>query len=170
MRKAAFGATVWALLSAAGLFSDHTAKIPQVIGFDPDNGIVVIRDTETSRTMQFKADAKVIKTLKVGDWVEAEMATGRVTAVKGVAVAYRLVEPDQIGPCCAIAKLGTGSPSPAVLVTARNNATGRTFQFQVEEPTLAKSLVAGQTVSMVGGTTAWALVRIGAATYSFSVR
>ena len=146
------------------------AKIPQVIGFDPINGIVVIRESTTARTMQFRADPNLARTLKVGDWVEAEMETGRVTAVKGVAVSYPLVEPDR-QTCCAIAAVAAAtSPALGRLATARHKATGRTFQFLVDIPDLAKNLRVGQAVSMVPTTTAWALVTFGTTSYSFSVR
>jgi Cu/Ag efflux protein CusF len=144
-----------------------------ITGFTPVDGVVAAREAATGRTFQFKVnDAALLKTLKVGQKIYANFATKKVsvdgfvpccnfTPVDGFGPVdgVRGNEPPPTGtgygpvdgvkrkvnpglPCCAI----TGFTPVDGVVAARETATGRTFQFKVNDAALLKSLKVGQMI------------------------
>lgn len=93
--------TLLSLLAASALFSAGlpaqaiepgngiaNAKITQ---FEPGNGIVSARDIATGKTFRFEVnDLKVVKQLKVGQEVRADLTTSQVT-IQGVQGRYTMV-------------------------------------------------------------------------------
>jgi Cu/Ag efflux protein CusF len=158
---------------------DYGTPCCDVIALDAAQGLATVRDTTTARTMQFRADATDLRTLKVGDRLAADMAGGKVFSVGAARRGYNLFEPDTATPCCNVVNV---QPDPAVpcceVVTAQNTSTGLTFQFTAGEA-LKNSLKVGQSVSLdpAGG---YAFVQSAAsgatgraarsATYSYPVR
>ncbi len=166
-----------------------------IAAIDAARGIVTARDTATGRTFQFQADPRDFGSLRVGDAVTADLEAGRVTGVGNATRNHVVVEPDGAQPCCDVMSI---EPAPADpineleadsaepisefepvngIVTARNNLTGQTFQFQV--PAALRSRIAvGQALSM-DASGQWASVQSSAAsagsrgrpaTYSFAIR
>jgi len=109
-----------------------------IAAIDAKNGVVTAKETATGRSFQFKVGgARTIASLKVGQAVEADFKTGKVTVrpaglgpVNGVivkaaepAAALRKFAQD---PCCNV----TAIDGATGVVTARDNASGRTVRFQ----------------------------------------
>jgi hypothetical protein len=91
------------------------AKITQ---FDPQNGIVSARDIATGKTFQFKVnDLKLVKQLKVGQGVRADLTTGQVT-IQGVKGRYKMVS----------ASGGKGASPEAVLGGELRDCVGETLK------------------------------------------
>lgn len=143
---------------------------------EPSNGIVTARDTKTGRTFSFKADGLDSKGLKVGDKLDADLASGRLTSLKGVSRAYAVFEPDAAAPCCDIVSIQPDPFEPGNgIVTARDAKTGRTFQFSATAA-IRNELKVGQAVGLNQANT-MAHVQSGAtgargkpAAYSYSVK
>jgi hypothetical protein len=96
------------------------------------SGVVTARETATGRSFQFRLDdASLVSSIKVGQVVEADFKTMKVT-----------VRPAQIEPCCNITAVDAGSG----VVTLRANAGGRTSQLTVRDAKLLGTLKVGQTV------------------------
>jgi len=119
-------------------------------------GIVTAKENSTGRMFEFKVtDEKLLQSLKVGEAVYANFASGQVSV-------------DGVHPCCKIVSLdpqppvkdnqgGTPNPVPACcgitaidmqsgLVSAEEKATHRSFQFEVSSVPLRESLKIGQGV------------------------
>jgi Cu/Ag efflux protein CusF len=130
-------------------------------------GLVTAQETATGKTFQFQVtDPALLKSLRMGQTIHADFTTMKVS-----------VQPDGIEPCCNIASAASGptgtaklpnAPMPTMhrgdpccritgmaaggLVTAQETATGKTFQFQVTNQVLLKSLRVGQKVYADFGT------------------
>ena len=78
---------------------------------------------------QAGSDTALASAIKVGQIVEADFATAKVT-----------VRPAQGAVCCAITAVA------AAIVTVRDNSTGRTSQLTVRDAKLLGTLKVGQTV------------------------
>jgi hypothetical protein len=136
------------------------------------NGRVTAKDLTSKRTFQFKVDDKtVLGSLRVGQQIYADFATNKVS-LDGAQICCGIVSPPvaktltpstpagtgNLGkpnvtetqkpkvhgsePCCNI----TGVDAATGLFTARETATGRTFQFKPTDAALLRSLKPGQTV------------------------
>ena len=103
-----------------------------VTAVDARSGVVSARETATGRTFQFKLDdTELIDLIKVGQVVEADFKTMKVT-----------VRPASGAVCCAITVVNAGSG----FVTLKDNATGRSSQLTVRDAKLLGTLKVGQTV------------------------
>src|SRR5262245_15225184 len=120
-----------------------------ITGYTPVDGIVTAKETATGRIFQFKVtDPALLKTLKVGQKVWADFGTKKVSvdgavpccnilpAASGGAGSPRV---DGRVPCCVI----TGYTPVDGIVSARETATGRAFQFKVADAALLKTLKVG---------------------------
>jgi hypothetical protein len=131
-----------------------------VVKVDAVAGIATARDNATGRTFEFHLQG-VATRLKVGDSVYANFSAGQVSV-------------DGAAPCCSIVSQSASTANPAALpagpidsarsraapatpccnvvnveaqtrmATARNNATGQTFQFKLQGA--ATSLKVGDAV------------------------
>lgn len=103
-----------------------------VTAVDARSGVVTARQMATGRTFQFKLDDTALASaIKVGQTVEADFATGKVT-----------VRPAESEPCCNIASIETATG----VVTIRANVGGRSSQLTVRDAKLLGTLKVGQTV------------------------
>jgi hypothetical protein len=103
-----------------------------VTAVDARSGVVTARQTATGRTFQFKLDdTSLASAIKVGQTVEADFQTGKVT-----------VRPAESEPCCNIASIDAATG----VVTLRANVGGRTSQLTVRDARLLGTLKVGQTV------------------------
>lgn len=121
-----------------------------IVSINVAQSIATARD-KAGKTFQFSVkDGALLKSLRVGQAVSADFATGRV-AVNGAApccaiVGKPSVQPAQ--PCCSIMAVDAATG----IVTATETATGRVFRFEVKDAALLKSLKLGQKVSADFGT------------------
>jgi Cu/Ag efflux protein CusF len=94
------------------LFASANAAEPVgITAIDARAGVVTARDATGKLTLQFKVtDAALLKSLKVGQTVQADVGTQRVS----------------IGgpPCCAIVSVQTGAQAPGATGSAMQNAGG----------------------------------------------
>ena len=123
-----------------------------ITSIDSRRAVATAQEASTGHLFRFEVpDHRVLRGLKVGQKLWADFATGRVTTdtargpcckILGGAAAPGL--PDQVSlmPCCAIA----GIDLPTHLITARINASGRTFRFEVTDQALLVTLKAGDAV------------------------
>jgi len=131
-----------------------------IASIDAATGVVTAKARSTGQSFQFKvADTALLNSLKVGQLVYANFKTQQVsvdgatpccnivsTATGGVgAGAFEqdlggAVTP--AGPCCQITSIDASGR-----VTAQDNTTGKTFQFQVKDSSLLNSLHLGQSLS-----------------------
>ena len=132
-----------------------------ITGVNAETGIIAARENATGRTFSFKVtDANLLKSLKSGQGVYANFATNQVSV-------------DNVTPCCSILSQAqpasaTGAATPVAtkaagqvnpvapccgitainlltgVVEAKENATGRTFSFKLNDSNLLKSLKVGQ--------------------------
>ncbi|MGH7560741.1 MAG: hypothetical protein ACRENB_06960 [Gemmatimonadales bacterium] len=124
-----------------------------ITSIDFRSAIVTAQEASTGHVFRFEMkDRAVLEKLKVGQKVWADFAAGKVRLdpAKPVSVAIlsdgaaapNLPEPAGAVPCCGI----TGINFTTRLVTAKINATGRTFQFEVTNQALLGSLKIGDKV------------------------
>jgi Cu/Ag efflux protein CusF len=123
------------------LFSPSNAIAAQpccgITAIDARSGVITAKETATGRTFQFKLDdAALLGTVKVGQVVEADFKTMKVT-----------VHPPGVSPCCAI----TGIDARTGVVTLKENTlkentSARTPQITVSDTKLLSTLKVGQTV------------------------
>lgn len=128
----------------------------EITGINSATGVATATANATGQSFQFKAgNAALVSSLRVGQRVFADFQTQKVS-VDGVnpccaaqggvgAGAFQqnlgaAVNPGDV--CCQI----TGIDSSGT-VTARDNGTGRSFQFRVSDAGLLNSLHLGQSVS-----------------------
>lgn len=78
------------------------AEKARVLYAEPEHNIVVARVVGSGRTVQFSVPADALADLKVGDEVDLDLPSQRVTAIKGVRRTASLREPDYGEPCCAV--------------------------------------------------------------------
>jgi Cu/Ag efflux protein CusF len=154
-----------AFFAAAVLVSAPEAKAASpccgITNINVKSQLITAKENITGRIFTFKvSEAKLLNSLKVGQAIYANFGTKQVS-VDGIAPCCGMVSVGiapaamQIGssvkpaaPCCGI----TGIDLSAGVVTARETATGKTFQFKVENAALLKSLKAGQGVYANFGT------------------
>lgn len=73
-----------------------------ITAIDTKSQTITAKETKTGRTFQFKvADAKLLSSLKVGQAVQADFTTMKVS-----------VQPDAATPCCAIVNLRQPATAP----------------------------------------------------------
>jgi len=101
-------------------------------------GTFTIRDNQSGRIHLFKPDALEGAELKVGDTVDAIFDTKKITAVKGVAKSYDLMDAMNGDSCCVILKLDSLQDEPSWRITAKNNTTGENIQFNVPKSIAAR--------------------------------
>jgi hypothetical protein len=101
-----------ALAILSCLFAAANAAEPVgITAIDARAGIVTARDAAGKRTIQFKVtDAALLKSLKVGQTVAADLGTQKVSI-------------NYSEPCCAIVSVQSG-PQPGVTGNAMQNAGG----------------------------------------------
>ena len=92
MRSLGLGLIVAGALAA--LVSAALAAIPccGIIAIDQGTGIVTARENASGKTFQFKASADTLKTLHVGQSIDADFNGGRV-GLPGVAPCCGIVSP-----------------------------------------------------------------------------
>ena len=146
---------VLAVAPAAGMEAqdpDGGAPCCAVTGIDTRRGVVTAQEAATGHRFRFEVpDQRILRGLTVGQKLWADFATGRVTTdtvrgpccrILGAAAAPGLPDPVELLPCCAI----TGIDRTTHLVTARINASGLTFRFEVLNGELLGNLRAGDPV------------------------
>ena len=114
-----------------------------ILSVDLTRNVATARD-KAGKTFQFTSrDAALFKSLRVGQAVSADFATGKVT-VNGVqpccAIVKTQVDPQE--PCCSVTAINTATG----VVTAQVLATRKTFSFTVKDAALRSSLKVGQKV------------------------
>jgi len=122
------------VLPFGALAPDASAVEPccNVTAIDARSSVVSARETVTGRTIQFKLDdPTLVGTIKVGQVVEADFKTLKVT-----------VRPSSASPCCAISAVDARSG----VVTLKENGTGRPFELTVKDSRVLGTLKVGQTV------------------------
>jgi hypothetical protein len=109
-------------------------------GVGPVDAIVLARNPTTGRTFLFKATALEAKNLKVGDPIDADLVSHKITSIKGVTTNHAEFEPNGIDPCCGITKLEAKTLEPCCgIITISNNATGQTYSFNINESYLGET-------------------------------
>ena len=104
------------------------------------------------KSFQFRVrDAALLRTIKVGQSVYADFATGKVR-LHGAEPCCSIVTPsaadaarasmDPGEPCCSI----TAVNNATAIVTAVDQASGRSFRFEVKDAALLRTLKVGQKV------------------------
>jgi hypothetical protein len=103
-----------------------------ITAIDARTGVVSAKETASGRSFQFKLDdAALLGTIKVGQAVDADFKTMKVT-----------VRPANSEPCCNITAVNTRTGA----VSVRDAATGRTSELNVSDTKLLSTLKVGQTV------------------------
>jgi hypothetical protein len=123
-------------LLALGVFPVREASAVEpccsITAIDARSGVVSARETATGRAFQFRLDdAALLVTVKVGQAVDADFKTMKVT-----------VRPAQEEPCCGITAIDARSGA----VSVKDHATGRVSQLTVKDTKLLGTLKVGQTV------------------------
>lgn len=94
------------------LASANAAEPVGITAIDARAGVVTARDAAGKITIRFKVtDAALLKSLKVGQKVQADIGTQRVSV-------------DGIAPCCAILAMQAGAQPPGATGSAMQNAGG----------------------------------------------
>lgn len=101
-----------------------------IIDLKKEAGTFTIRDVKTGRVLLFKPDALEGAELKVGDSIDADFNSNKVTLVKGASRSYDLMDAIQLDSCCVIMKIDT-LEATSVLITAKNNTTGDNIRFRI---------------------------------------
>lgn len=131
-----------------------------ITAMDANTGVVTATESATGKIFQFKVtDSALRNSLKVGQGVYANFGASKVS-VDGVTPCCGIVSAAAapatgsvaVGaiqnkvapgtPCCAITAMDTNTG----VVTVKANATGRIFQFKVNDSALLKSLTVSQGV------------------------
>jgi Cu/Ag efflux protein CusF len=146
-------ATCVLLLSASSAQAQRTKSTDgepccSIAVIDLQKALITARDNARKTTFQFEVkDAALLKSLRVGQAVFADFATGKVR-IHGsepcCSITSPTVKPDvnPAEPCCAITALNAATG----IVTAKEIATGRMFRFEVKDMKLLGSLKVGQKV------------------------
>lgn len=112
----------------------------------PVDAIVLMRNNTTGQTFQFKPDALDLNSLHIGDAINVDMSSNKITSIKGIARTYSISQPNPGTPCCSIANI---QPNPALpccsIVSIQNN--GNTYSFSVPK-NISSTLKVGQPVSL----------------------
>ncbi|HUQ65423.1 MAG TPA: hypothetical protein VM101_04680 [Flavitalea sp.] len=116
-----------------------------IIDMVTDAGTFTIRDIHSGKINVFKPDALEGAELKVGDSVNAEFDSKKITAVKGVPKSYNLLDAANGDSCCVILRVDSLMNEPSWRITAKNNTTGEKIHFNVPK-SLAARLSAGSIV------------------------
>jgi hypothetical protein len=109
-----------------------------VTGIDAKTGIVAAKENSSGRVFQFSANAVVLKNLRVGQSVYANFTSQQVS-VNGAEPCCAITNssnPPPGTPCCGVISIDTAKG----IATARENSTGRTFDFRVGDAALLKTL------------------------------
>ena len=116
-----------------------------ILTLQPPDGLV-IRDNGTGRIFRVKADAFDYANLKMGDQVNADYSSNKVTQIRGISRNYQISEPDPLDPCCGIRSINVNGLTPCCsIVTITDNGTGETYTAEVNKE-VAKQLKTGQAV------------------------
>jgi hypothetical protein len=111
------------------------------------DGIVLVRNNTTGRTFMFKSDSLDINNLHVGDAINADMLSNKITTIKGIEKGYPINEPNPGQPCCGVTNIQPDPAQPCCgIVSIRNN--GHTYSFSVPK-NISSTLKVGQPVSLV---------------------
>jgi hypothetical protein len=114
-----------------------------VTAVDARAGVVTARETGSGRPFQFKLDdAALASSIKVGQIVEADFKTMKVT-----------VRPAEGAVCCAVTAIDAASG----VVTLRLIESGRTSQLTVRDAKLLGTMKVGQAVDANASTGAIAI-------------
>lgn len=163
MMAAAVCAAVCALLLAQGETQAQIKKSRMdsepccnIVAISQAAALVTARD-QAGKTFQFEVkNAALIRSLRVGQSVYADFATGKVS-VNGASPCCAIVRPAEpvgkptlhgVEPCCSITAINAATG----IVTATEVATARVFRFEVRDRALLTSLKVGQKVSADFGT------------------
>lgn len=163
MKTYALLLALWAYLPAAGEAQAQRTKSStdqepccNIIAINVAQATAVARD-KAGKSFQFQVkDRALLKSLRVGQAVSADFATGQVT-VSGIAPCCAIVRPaEPVGkpdlkpaePCCSVTAIDTGTG----IITATELATGRVFRFEVKDRALLTSVKIGQKVFADFGT------------------
>jgi hypothetical protein len=130
--KAILLGVVFALVLCAPIDVSAGEPCCSITAIDARSGVVSARDSATGRTFQFTLDdATLLPTIKVGQAVDADFKTMKVT-----------VHPAGGAVCCAVAAVNARTGA----VSVRDLATGRTSELTVSDAKLLATLKVGQTV------------------------
>jgi hypothetical protein len=123
-----------------------------IVGLEPPDGvgpvdaITLVRNNITGRTFLFYADAVDKNNLHVGDAINADMTTNKITAIKTVAKTYAIFQPNPFDPCCGITNIEPNPFEPCCgIITIQNN--GITYSFSVPK-NISNNLKVGQPAFM----------------------
>jgi hypothetical protein len=135
-----------ALMVSGNLYSQKADRpCCTIIDLAKDAGTFTIRDANTGKIALFKPDALEGAELKVGDTVDVKFDERKITAVKGTAKSYDLIDAVNGDSCCVILTLDSTVNEFLWRITAKNNSTGQNIQFNVPK-SLAARLTAGNIV------------------------
>jgi hypothetical protein len=123
-----------------------------IVGLDPPDGIgpvdaiTLVRDNITGRTFLFHADVTDKNNLHVGDAINADMLSNKITAINGIERGYPIKEPNWGQPCCGITSIHPNPLEPCCgIVTIQNN--GIRYSFSVPK-NISSALKIGQPAYM----------------------
>jgi hypothetical protein len=133
--------------ASAGIDSPQIQPCCGVTAIDTRVGVVTAKENASGRIFQFSASAAVLGKLRVGQAIYANFGTQQVSVENGAPCCGILASPlanssvanspaKPADPCCGIVSVDTVRG----VATARDNTTGRTFDFRVVDPALLKSL------------------------------
>src|SRR5687768_8998408 len=90
-------------VSIAGIAIAALAEEPccAVVAVDSAKGIATIQNRFTGRIAQIR-DAALVRTLAVGDQLDADAGMRQLVSVKGIAKTAALIAPDYGEPCCGV--------------------------------------------------------------------
>ena len=119
-------------------------SIGAVDGFQMTEGSVLVRNTTTGLTFQFKPDALDINSLHVGDGITADISLKKITAINNIGGVYPILQPDPIAPCCNIGSIKRDPISPCCSIVGIQS-NGVTYTFSVPQ-NISATLKVGQPV------------------------
>ncbi len=139
------------LLLAAGV---HAAQpCCNIVAIDAKAAVVTAKDKASGKLFKFRVqDAALLRSLKVGQKVYANHATGKVS-VDGAApccaitepIAKDAAKPKYSEPCCNVAAIDVKTG----VVQVRQRATGRVIKVQLSDRSFLEALKVGQAVDLV---------------------
>jgi len=131
------------LLTAISLCAkpqDPVSPCCMIMHLDPPNGTALIRNNTTGQTMQLKTTAADINGLKLGDAVNADLSAKQISSINNVSKTYAITHPDPFEPCCVITSIKADPFVPCCNeVTIKNNSTGQTYNFRINESYLGSN-------------------------------
>ena len=99
------------------IFTSYSQTTPgepccSIISKDTKNNIVVIRNQTTGRLLTFQPNAADMNVIVVGDPVNTDMLLGKITAIRGSARDYKIVEANRKEPSDILASLQIDHSEP----------------------------------------------------------